>query len=223
MDEEKDQDDTQTTDADQESDQSGDQESRESSTREGNDSHSSDTGSDSDSEVVTDLKAKLAQANKEAAKYRKERNTAQSELKKHQDAELSDLEREKKRADEAEQKLTASLVKVQNANLAVALSQHESGIVDAETASLLLRERGIEFDDDGTPIDFDTKVTDLVKDKPFLVGQGGTPRRAGNTNAGAGSNDGEGSAQLTSDELAMAAAFKMTPEEYSKYKDVRPS
>ena len=177
------------------------------------------TGSDTDSESVSDLKAKLAQANREAAKYRKERNTAQAELKKRTDAELSEVEREKKRADEAEIKLTESMARVQSANLRVALSQHKVGIVDTDTAALLLTQRGIEFDDEGQPQDIETAIDTLVKDKPFLAGAGtGNSRQPGGINAGAGSGE-TGGVQLTADELIMAQAFKMSPEDYAKWKD----
>lgn len=177
-----------------------------------------DSGTDSDS--VESLQAKLAAANREAAKYRKERNTAKNELDKLKDAELSDLEREKKRADDAETKLQESMSRVRDSNLRVAIAQSDSNIVDVETATMLLNKRGLEFDNDGEPIGIKDALTTLVSDKPFLVGKATARQRTGGTNGGAGNDeDSEGSGGLTADELIMAKSFHMKPEEYAKWRN----
>ena len=165
-----------------------------------------------------DLKRELAAAKREAAKFRKERNTAKSELDKIQQAQLSDTEREKVRADQAEQKLAESSKRIQEANLKVALSTSKSSIVDVETAAMLLHSRGIEFDEDGAPLDVDNAISTLVADKPFLVGKG-TRTKTGNTNGGAGGDDSEATAGLSADELVIAQQFKMSPADYAKWKN----
>lgn len=172
-------------------------------------------GGEGDS-AESDLKRELANARREAAKFRKERNTAKSELDKIQQAQLSETEREKLRADQAEQRLAESTQRIQEANLRVALSTAKSSIVDVDTAALLLNQRGIEFDDDGSPIDVDKAISTLVADKPFLVGKA---TRTGNTNGGAGGDDSEATAGLTADELLIAQQFKMSPADYAKWKN----
>jgi hypothetical protein len=187
------------------------------------DSGVSHTDTDTDTESVSDLKAKLTAANREAAKFRRERNEANSELSRLREAELSDTEKEKKRADEAEQRLSAQMERVQNANLRVALSTH-GNIVDVDTAALLLRQQGVTFTEDGEPEQVDDAIKSLVEAKPWLVGSTGTRSSAGSTNAGAGnSDDGAGGVHLTADELAIARAFHMSPEDYAKNKDVHPA
>ena len=181
----------------------------------------SDTSGTSDDTVTSgdteaELRKELAAANREAAKFRKERNTAKSELDKIKESQLSEHEREKKRADDAEAKLAASSARVREANLKVALADSGTHIVDIDTATILLERRGVEYDDDDNPVGIKDAIDTLVKEKPFLVGK--VASKGGN-NAGAGNDDGEGSAGLTADELAMAKSFKMSPEEYAKWKD----
>jgi hypothetical protein len=216
-----DEDDTTTGDADEEGTGTSGEEGESSAAE---DTEGTEGQGDGDGEEVTALKQKLAKANHEAAKFRRERNDARSELEKKTNADLSEVEREKKRADEAEKQLHDQMVRVQDANLHVALAER-SDIVDVETAAMLLRRSGIEFDDEGKPESVSDAIDSLVKDKPYLVQQGRRSRtRSSDTNGGAGNDDTEaGGVQLTADELSMARAFKMTPEEYQKFKDVRPA
>jgi phage I-like protein len=174
-----------------------------------------DKGSAGDSE--SDLKRELAAAKREAAKFRKERNTAKSELDKIQAEKLSETEREKLRADSAEKKLSESTKRIQEANLRVALSTAKSPIVDIDTAAMWLNKRGIEYDEDGSPLDVDKAISTLVADKPFLVGK--ATRTGSNTNGGAGGDDSETTAGLTADELLIAKQFKMSPADYAKWKE----
>lgn len=161
------------------------------------------------------LRAKLVEANREAAKYRKERNEAKASLDKAREAELSDIEREKKRADDAQRQLVETESRIRRANLRVALSNPELRLVDVDTASLLLEREGIEYDDEGEPQGIDKAVKALVKAKPFLIGA--SRSSSGGTNGGEGNTDSEGPA-LTADEMLMAKAFKMSPEDYAKFK-----
>lgn len=187
---------------------------------------SSETGSqsssESDSELSSEAKAKIATANSEAAKYRRELRTAQKALDDAKSKDLSDLEREKKRADDAEAKVSKADERLQEANLRIAISQSDLSIVDVETASLLLRKQGVEFDEDGEPKDIETALKTLTDSKPFLLGteEKPKPKSKGSTNGGAGTGDeGNGGVTLTAEELEIAKAFKMTPEDYAKNKD----
>lgn len=175
------------------------------------------SGKDDQDSELAEARRKLAEANKEARKYRHERNDARKALEEREAAELSDLEKEKKRADDAEAKFGATMTTIQDANLKVALAESEHPIVDIETASMLLRNRGIEFDDDGKPQDVSEAIDGLVEDKAFLVGSG-TRRAGGSSNAGS-DDTGNGGPALSADEMQIAKSFGMTAEEYSEYKD----
>ena len=193
----------------------GSETERESSGPEATEGTREGTEQQTDPSEIASLKAKLSEANREAAKYRKERNEAKASLDKAREAELSDIEREKKRADDAQAQLADTESRIRRANLRVALSNPELKLVDVDTASLLLERQGVEYDDEGEPQGIDKAVKALVKEKPFLVGA--SRPSTGGTNGGEGNEAGEGP-NLTADELLIAKSFKMSPEDYAKYK-----
>jgi hypothetical protein len=116
------------------------------------------------------IQAELAEARREAAKYRTERNSFEAELKKRQDAELSETERLKKQFEETTTRASAleSQLRQERLNLLIEREARRLNIVDSEAASLFLAGK-VEFDDQGQPKDVGTLLEGLVKQKPWLV------------------------------------------------------
>jgi hypothetical protein len=144
---------------------------------------------------------------------------AQARLDAAEAARLSDLDREKRRADDAEAKVSTATEKLRKANLLTTLSAE--GIANPKAAAKLLD--GVEFDDDDEP----TNLQDRLKAAKAeygdeFFGAARAPRRKpGSTDGGAGNEDREGPT-LTADELAAARASGMTPEQYEAFKSPQP-
>lgn len=86
-------------------------------------------------------------------------------------AELSELDREKARADAAEAAAAASAAtaRATAVRYAVAIEAGKQNLHDAETAYALLDQGAVEFGPDGAPTNVAALVTALVAEKPFLV------------------------------------------------------
>lgn len=145
--------------------------------------------SQSGQEPKTFDEAYVKQLRQEAAGHRKRATDAEAELQKIKDAQLSETERAKKEAADAQakaQKLEAdykaAIVRAEIAVLGTGLK-----IVDADAAYRLIDQAAIQFDDQGKPTNVKALLDQLVKDKPYLVAQGGpttppnNPGRSGTT------------------------------------------
>ncbi len=112
------------------------------------------------------LKRETAEARREAAKYRTERNSFEAELKKRQEAEMTEAERFKTQAEEATGKLTAMEKRIVKSE--ARLAAQKAGIVDPDLAYLAIAD-GIEMKE-GEPVNLEALIGDLVKTKPYLIG-----------------------------------------------------
>lgn len=172
----------------------------------------------------------VANLNKALAKEREARKAADKlvkDLKPKADAhdqlteaQQSDLEKAQKEAADARDALNATTSKVRAANLKVALGDSKYGLASAKAAATLLQAEGVEFDDNDEPIGLDEAVNSLVEANPFLTGEKPKPK-APNVNGGDGKGGGS-KVELTTEELAFAESFGMTPEEYAANKEVNP-
>jgi hypothetical protein len=115
--------------------------------------------------------AYVKQLRTEAAGYRKRASEAETELQKIKDAQLSETERAKKEAADAQakaQKLEADL-KAQSVRAEIAVLGSGLKIVDADAAYRLIDQAAIQFDDTGRPSNVKALLDQLVKDKPYLI------------------------------------------------------
>jgi hypothetical protein len=115
--------------------------------------------------------SELAEARKEAAKYRVERNAAQKKADELEKAQLSDQERITKERDEL--KTSSSTLEKDNRSLRARLLAGDVGIVaDArgDAASLLDWSK---IDDPSDDDQVKKALEDLTKAKPYLLGTGG--------------------------------------------------
>lgn len=152
-------------------------------------------------------------AQKELKTVRAEAAAARLKLKGIEDAQLSEQEKLTKRAQELEQTATQrdNELRQERAEREVERTARRLNIVDEETALALVRSK-IEFDDAGKPTNVTKLLEQLVKDKPFLIGQGAPPP-AGNPGNPAG---GRGSA------LTIEAIKSMTREQINaRWDDVQ--
>ncbi len=115
----------------------------------------------------------VRQLREEAAKHRTEKAAAQAELKKLQDAQLSDAERQSKRLAELEaqsQRFDADKRDLQ-ARLTVEREARKLGVIDEDAAYRLLDSSKLKFDDDGRPTNAGDLLKELVRERPYLSGQ----------------------------------------------------
>lgn len=156
------------------------------------------------------------------ADLRKENAKHRTDLKKFEDAQLTEQQRLEKRATDAE--ATAKAYQQRIAAYEVKLAAQKLGIIDPDLALLAIQSQ-LEYDDDGTPKNADKLLADLAKAKPYLVaanGNGGTQQPAsqrppsssgGATNpGGAGGIQGQG-VIFTRDQIN-----RMSPAEYERNK-----
>ncbi len=134
------------------------------------------------------LRDQLTQANREAAKSRKERKTLEDRIQALEGEKLSDQDKLERRATDAEQGLTAAqaTIKTLQVRLAVAELAGTVGIVDAEAAVALLDTSAVTFGDDGVPDrkEIEQELRDLAKRKPYLVRHGSAGGGDGNSDTG---------------------------------------
>jgi len=110
----------------------------------------------------------------DAAKHRTkatDRDTLAAELKTFKDAQLSEQQKLEQKAVELEKKAnqTAEELRQERAHREVERQARKLNLVDEETALALVAAR-IEYDDAGKPTNVEALLTQLAKDKPFLVG-----------------------------------------------------
>jgi len=149
----------------------------------------SGSGSTDDKDLVS--RSELARANRDAAKYRAQAREAQDALKAREDQDKSDLEKERDRATKAEEKLVkiekdARELRVQVLAGKVGIAREARG----DAARLL------DWDDISDPDDerqVEVALRDLVKDKPYLLGN--VP---GGADGGAGGSRDTGSQDMNS-------------------------
>lgn len=122
----------------------------------------------------------------------------------------------------ADERATKATGKLQRANLISALGKSKHGLIDPAAAAKLAIQDGIaEFDDDDEPVGIDDLVKDLVDDYAFLKATAAKPKpRAPDIDGG--DKKSRKAPALTADELEMATALGMTPDEYATYKDPNP-
>lgn len=119
---------------------------------------------------------------------------AEEERDRYKGATQSEVEKANDRATKAEgtvQQLQGEL-RTLRLERAVARVSGTLGIIDPDGAQRMLEADAIEYDDDGRPVDASVKraLQALVKEKPYLVRQGGADAGDGNTgHTGTGSQD----------------------------------
>lgn len=139
----------------------------------------------------------------EAADNRTKLKAAQDELKKLQDAQLSDQEKAVKRATEAEARAQAAEAKVKERTVRadVKLAAAKLNVVDPDAAYKLLDLDQITFNEAGDPTNIDKLIGQLVKDKPYLVGANGSHSSANPQTGHGGSLTVEDIRKMSSDEI----------------------
>lgn len=142
-------------------------------------------------------RSELSKANREAAKYRKERNELQQRLADIEEAEKTEAQKERDRATSLEDSL--KMEKQTNRDLRVQVLASKVGVVrEARSdAARLLDWDAIRDPDDAAEVE--QALRDLVKEKPFLLGN--VP---GGADGGAGGERDSGSQDMNA--LLRAAA-----------------
>lgn len=150
------------------------------------------------------------QLRKEAADNRKRAEAAEKKLKDRETADLSETERLKREAAEAGEKATASETKSRTriAKAETLTAAVTAKIIDPDAAFQLIQSK-IEFDDEGEPKNISALLTQLVKDKPWLLGEGG----AGGDGGAGGANAGKG---RSLSKEAVTELAKTNPTEFNR-------
>lgn len=159
------------------------------------------------------------------AELRRENAKHRTDLKKFEDAQLTEQQRLEKRATDAE--ATAKAYQQRIAGYEVKITAQKLGIIDPDLALLAIQSQ-LEYEDDGTPKNAEKLLADLAKAKPYLVaanangsqtqagqpaGQRPTSSSGGATNPGAaGGIQGQG-VIFTRDQIN-----RMSPAEYERNK-----
>jgi hypothetical protein len=113
--------------------------------------------------------AYVKQLRDEAAANRRKAADAEKRLKELDDANLSEADKLKQRAEAAEKKVTDGQARIAKAEVKAAAASAK--IIDPEAAYKLVRD-DITFDKDGEPENVEALISDLVKNKPWLLGSG---------------------------------------------------
>lgn len=164
------------------------------------------------------LDAALASERTLRKQHEKDAKDLKARLQKLEDADASELDREKKRADEAEARITAATEKARRANLLTALIG--AGVPKAKAAARLLD--GVEYDDDtDEPTNLDAALATAKTEYGDDMFKAAKPT-APDLNGGGGNGD-ITPPNLSADELAMAKSFQMTPAEYQQFKSPQPT
>lgn len=170
-----------------------------------------------------------AAAKADADAEREKREAAEAELKKYQDAELSDKERLEQEAEEARQREAAAEAReaaanerIRQATLLAELAKPEHGIVDAGAAAKLID--GVEYDDKdepsnlGDPADEESLLGGFLKTHSFLKGK---PPKPAPPSLDAPPDGDPPQVNLTAEELEAAEKAGMTPQQYEARKGVK--
>lgn len=161
------------------------------------------------------LAADLARVTKELGDTRKEAAQHRTELKKFQDAQLTDQQKLEQRATDAEAANKAYQARI--ASYAVQIAAQKLGIIDPELAALAIQAQ-LEYEPDGTPKNAEKLLKDLLVAKPYLAGgQAGAAQQqrppaqsGGATNPGGGARPGV----FTREQVRA-----MSPQEYAANRD----
>ena len=168
-------------------------------------------------ELETELSrtaAALTAANGESATRRKKLDALEKAEADRVAASLTDLEKEKKRADDAEAREKAANEKSQTTALKAAFENaaYKAGVLHPEDVYVLADKSAVTMDDDG-------KITGVTEAVKALVDAGRVPMTpngpppAPDLNGGAGGNHGNsGAAKLTADEIEMAGKMGISLE-----------
>lgn len=176
----------------------------------------------------SDLVAKLRRIEKDnLAKIRQ----LEAEKTERERGELAEVDRLKAELADRDKALDGYRAKLRDAALESRIVKAGVDPDFADMAAAALASK-VTLDDDGELTGLDEAIAALKVDKPKLfvdapgAGDPATgvtpPAGSGNLNSGSGQQQPPGPS-LTSDELAMAASFGQTPEEYAKNKSVTPS
>jgi len=166
-------------------------------------------------------KAALDAERKAKRDAEKRATAAEAKLKEREEADLSEQEKLKKRAEEAEGKVTTATEKIRRANLLTALADDGLTGARAKAAARLLDD--VEYDD---TTDEPTNLQDAIKAATAEYGEemfkGATPKpKPSNIDSGSGTEDRDGPS-LTAEQLQAAKACGMTPEEYVNFSGKEP-
>ncbi len=108
----------------------------------------------------------------EAAEYRRKLRELERELKQRDEEKLSETERMRLRLSELEKELTQRelLIREHTLRYETMLRARELGIVDPDAAYRLLDLAEVEYDETGRPTNIERLLRDLVRKRPYLVG-----------------------------------------------------
>jgi hypothetical protein len=150
----------------------------------------------------------------DAAKHRTratDRDTLAAELKQFKDAQLTEQQKLEQRAAELEKQAnqTTEELRQERAHREVERQARKLNLVDEETALALVQSR-IEYDDAGKPTNVEALLTQLAKDKPFLVGtDAGSAAAARPSSSAANPNRGASAAgTFTTTQIADRAFYE---------------
>lgn len=117
-------------------------------------------------------RAEAEQAKRDAKAATKQLEAAQAEVKKHADAEKTELERAVSRAEEAEKARLDLETRHRSAVVkhAVSTAARDAGFANPDVAYRMLDLDKIEFDDDGEPQGVDAAVKALATAEPWMIG-----------------------------------------------------
>jgi hypothetical protein len=106
----------------------------------------------------------------------KDRDELAAKVKEIEDAKLSDIDKAKQAAQEAQSRAQTIEAELRAERLArtIDIEARKLNIVDPETATLLIQGR-VEFDAAGKPANLTALLGQLVKDKPYLVSSSQAP------------------------------------------------
>ena len=170
-------------------------------------------GATDNSAELERLRVALKAANKEAGDRRKRLDELEKADEERKAASLSELEKEKKRADDAEKKAAAAETRARETLIRAAFVGEAAklGAAHPEDVYLLADRSAVSIDEAG-------KIEGVAEAVKALVDAGRVPLSgkapAPNLDGGAGSGDRSGGSavRLTADELEMARRMGVTPE-----------
>ena len=147
------------------------------------------------------LEAKLAELEKDNARYRRQAREREEQDQKEKDAKLSEAERFAKEAQQAAEraaKLEETLRQERLSTAAVAAAQARGFHSPNAVLKRLSEFTSVEYDEDGKPnAEQVGKVIEaLVSDEPYLVGTGGSPGNPAREGGGSGESDAEKRARI---------------------------
>lgn len=146
----------------------------------------------------------------ENAKHRTERSKTEAELKKFQDAQLSEADKQARRLADLERANSDKDRELQELKLTRAIERKAAAlsIIDPDAAARLLDWSEIDYDEAGAPKNLDKLLTALIQTRPYLVATQAQQRppasSGGATNPGAGARTGA---------ITLSSYKAMSPQE----------